>query len=526
MSENFNTKTASLKAVTIDVRKLDAKNIDVKKINLNGKELDNIEYEDKFNQVSTPYDLRRGVLITNEDGTKIIKNLYCPTNVKMENGAPTRNGWCNDDSADVIAQIVDIKNGLATDQNNNILCYFESNELVSCAAGILPFQGSNYVQLTNQWILGSLFTLHDSQYNQFYCIENQLKTFNSPLTNLINGFSMFSGPSGSCEFLEEFESNLPNLLNGSYMFAGTSLKKFDIDMPLLEIAQGMFDGTNNYEETQWNAYPKFESFSSSLDNLKDSKWMFHSCSDLVSFSSNLSRLERGMHMFTFCTSLKNFESPLSSLVNGANMFVKCILSADSLMVIMDTIRDIKSEQEALAERVTNGETAENVYKDVGWQENGDYIIECLGRKQSINQNGAGIGIITIGLGIENTDEARLQMAKDVLCNSWEEVEAEFTNKGWTVQWLYNGSSSANTLDSENDNSPVWVKVEEVFPETLEDGTVIPPRCNYCSEDGTKKYMLNWFHSTNGSTEGYQYFGSLLEACGYYGIIPVRYLGEN
>lgn len=118
------------------------------------------------------------------------------------------------------------------------------------------------------------------------------------------------------------------------------------------------------------------------------------------------------------------------------------------------------------------------------------------------------------------------MAKDVLCNSWEEVEAEFSNKGWTVQWLYNGSSSANTLDSENDNSPVWVKVEEVFPETLEDGTVIPPRCNYCSEDGTKKYMLNWFHSTNGSTEGYQYFGSLLEACGYYGIIPVRYLGEN
>jgi hypothetical protein len=287
----------------------------------------------------------------------------------------------------------------------------------------------------------------------------------------------------------------------------------------------MFAGMTNYEETYWNAYPQFESFSSNLDNLKDGEAMFLSCSKLTSFNSNLLNLERGYSMFAYCKLLKNFNSSLASLVDGKDMFRKCILSANSLMIIMDTIRNIKAEKESLSEKIAAGEPSEKVYKDVGWQENGSYIIECLGRKDTIDSNYS-VGRITIGLGIENTDEARLQMAKDVLCNSWEEVEAEFTNKGWTVQWIYNGSSLANTLELENNNSPVWAKLEEVFSETLEDGTVIPPRCNYCSEDGTKKYMLHWFHSTNGSTEGYQYFGSLLEACGYFGVIPVRYLEEN
>lgn len=517
----YTTNTASLKATTADIRILDAK-----KIKLNGKELDNISYEDKFSSMSTPYDLRKGALVTNEDGTKTIKDLYCPINIKIENGNPvSKKGWCNDDSVDIIEQIVTIKDGVARDKDNNILCLFESDELVSCCNVVVPFPGYAYVNLTNQWPIGSLFTLVDSYTGYVHSADSQLKTFHSPLTNLINGFSMFSSAQGSCELLEDFESNLPKLINGSWMFAGTALKKFDIDMPQLEIAKGMFAGMTNYEETYWNAYPQFESFSSNLDNLKDGEAMFIHCSKLTSFNSNLLNLERGDGMFTYCELLKNFNSSLASLVDGRDMFKKCILSANSLMIIMDTIRNIKAEKELLSEKIAAGEPSEKVYKDVGWQENGSYIIECLGRKDTINNN-YNVGKITIGLGIENTDEARLQMAKDVLCNSWEEVEAEFTNKGWTVQWVYNGSSSTNTLELENNNSPVWAKLEEVFPETLEDGTVIPPRCTYCSEDGTKKYILHWFHSTNGSTEGYQYFGSLLEACGYFGVIPVRYLEEN
>lgn len=269
---------------------------------------------------------------------------------------------------------------MAFDENNNMVCIFDSENLVSCCNTFTPLQGSNYYNLVNQWQWGSLFTSVSSYTGYIYCIENQLKSFNSPLTNLINGFSMFSGASGSCEFLEEFESNLPNLLNGSCMFAGTSLKRFNVDMPSLEIAWNMFNGNSNYEETFWNAHPQFESFSSNLDNLKDGSGMFSACSEMISFSSNLSCLENGFGMFGYCTSLKNFESPLSSIVGGDRMFQKCILSADSLMVIMDTIRDIKAEKDELAERVTNGETAENVYKDVGWQEDGEYIIECLGRK--------------------------------------------------------------------------------------------------------------------------------------------------
>lgn len=228
-------------------------------------------------------------------------------------------------------------------------------------------------------------------------------------------------------------------------------------------------------------------------------------------------------MFMETSNLK-FNSSLESLISGPAMFALARLDASSLLVIMHTIRDIKAEKDELAERVANGEASEDVYKPEGWQANGSYIMYCAGLEKIIDHN---IGNIQISLGIENTDEARLQMAKDVLCDSWEEVEAEFTNKGWTVHWTYDGSSSsANTLDLENTSSPVWVKLEEVFPETLEDGTVIPPRCSHCSEDGTKKYKLHWFHSTNGSTEGYQYFGSLLEACGYFGVIPVKYFEEN
>ena len=78
--------------------------------------------------------------------------------------------------------------------------------------------------------------------------DNKLKSFNSPLPNLVNGYSMFSAEIGSCELLEEFTSPLPNLQIGAWMFKGTSLNSFNIDMPNLECGYGMFAGYNIFEE--------------------------------------------------------------------------------------------------------------------------------------------------------------------------------------------------------------------------------------------------------------------------------------
>lgn len=514
----------NLSATYADVRRLDAKVVDAKKIKLKGKELDNITYEgDIYSSYSTPYDLRKGALITNEDGTKTIKDLYCPINIAIENGTfVSHKGWCNEDSAETIKQIVSIKDGAAFDENNNRICIFDSDNLVSVMTNYTILPGSVYTRLIRQYI-ASLFSRRGDRSSDTIIYENNLKSFKSYLPKLVNGYSMFSANTGSCELLEEFTSPLPNLQIGAHMFKGTSLKSFNIDMPNLECGYMMFAGYNTFEGVGVNVSPQFESFSSDLSKLKDGSWMFIGCNKLTRFDTDLTSLICGDYMFVDTPNLK-FNSCLESLVSGNGMFRKANLDANSLLIIMNTIRDIKAEKDELAERVANGEAIENVYKSEGWQSDGSYTMYCVGLPENIDSSR--IGHITISLGIENTDEARLQMAKDVLCNSWEEVEAEFTNKGWTVYWTYNGSSSANTLDLENDNSPVWVKLEEILPETLEDGTVIPPRGNYCSEDGTKKYRLDWFHSTNGSTEGYQYFGSLLEACGYFGVIPVKYLEEN
>lgn len=512
---------ANLSSTEADIRVLKSKEVDAKKIKLKGKELDNITYEDKFSLMSTPYDLRKGALVTNEDGTKTIKDLYCPINIAIENGTYIfHKGWCNEDSAEAIAQIVSIKNSIAYDENNNQICLFDSDNLVSVMAYPVAIHNS-YQRIAMQTYV-SLFTKREDRGSNTIIYDNRLKSFESSLSKLVNGYSMFSANTGSCELLEEFTSPLPNLQIGAFMFKGTSLKSFNIDMPNLECGYGMFLGCSMREETGVNVSPQFESFSSDLSKLKDGTFMFTACNNLKRFDTDLPSLLIGDNMFMEAFNLK-FNSSLESLVRGRNMFRAVSLDAGSLLKIIHTIRDIKAEKDELAQRVANGEASESVYKSDGWQSDGSYIMHCVGLEQKITE---GVGEITISLGIENTDEARLQMAKDVLCDSWEEVEAEFTNKGWTVHWLYRGSASANTLDLENENSPIWAKLEEVLPETLEDGTVITPRYSYCSEDGTKKYILTWFHSTNGSTEGYQYFGSLLEACGYFGVIPVKYFEEN
>ena len=46
-----------------------------------------------------------------------------------------------------------------------------------------------------------------------------------------------------------------------------------------------------------------------------------------------------------------------------------------------------------------------------------------------------------------------------------------------------------------------------------------PHYAYTSQDGSKFYNIHWYHDSNTNNEGYDYFESLEEAIGAYGVIP-------
>ena len=65
--------------------------------------------------------------------------------------------------------------------------------------------------------------------------------------------------------------------------------------------------------------------------------------------------------------------------------------------------------------------------------------------------------------------------------------------------------------------PIYTKLEEVIMPTDENEN--KPRYAYTSTDGSKFFNINYFHSTNGSTEGYDVFSSLEEAISTYNVTP-------
>lgn len=105
---------------------------------------------------------------------------------------------------------------------------------------------------------------------------------------------------------------------------------------------------------------------------------------LMFFETNA--LTNGSYMFEY-SSLASFNGDLSSLTIGNLMFCGAKLDAPSLANIIHTINTPTTK-----------------------------------------------GTIYIGLGIDNTDEARQSLAEAVWCNTWDEVNKEFTDKNWTVDW--------------------------------------------------------------------------------------------
>ena len=208
------------------------------------------------------------------------------------------------------------------------------------------------------------------------------------------------------------------------------------------------------------------SFTINLSKLTNGYQMFYTCTNLTSFSSDLSSLTDGYQMFYNCTNLTSFKSNLISLTNGDGMFGNCKLDAPSVKNIIDTI---------------------NTYS----------------------------GTLTLGMGCSNTDEAdRNLFAQEIGYNTMTELRNAITAKGWTLNTQYTGRPTTTTTYSlrrpSADTLPVFVKLEEV-----------EEHADYTSEDGSKKFRLDWFHETTGSTDGYTQFNTIEEAIESLNIKPIE-----
>lgn len=308
----------------------------------------------------------------------------------------------------------------------------------------------------------------------FYNCTN-LTSFSPDLSSLTDGYSMFRG----CSQLTSFSSNLSSLTNGDSMFHScTNLTIFTSDLSSLTNGDMMFFNCDNLTSftsdlpnltigyNMFQSCDKLTSFSSDLSNLTDGQYMFYWCENLTSFSSDLSNLTDGNHMFDLCSQLTLFSSNLPNLTNGQYMFDGCKLDAPSVKNIIDTI---------------------NTYNDR----------------------------LTLGIGCNNTTEDKNLFAQEVGYSGMTSLLAALEAKGWTVTAQYNGRPTTTYgLRRPSENTlPVFVKLEEV--EETEDHP------NYTSEDGAKKYMLNWFHETTGSTEGYTKYATLEEAIEALNIKPIE-----
>lgn len=229
------------------------------------------------------------------------------------------------------------------------------------------------------------------------------------------------------------------------------------------------------------------SFSSDLSSLTDGVGMFQNCKNLTSFTSDLHRLTISSNMFGNC-SLSSFTSDMPSLTNGYQMFVGC--------------KNLTSFNSDLS-NLTNGQGMFN-----GCKLDAQSVANIIHTLQTLESN----AYIRIGIGCDNTAEAQLFFAQECDCDTWQELLDEFSAKNWTVTFTCNGrpTEAATYNMRRGEILPIYAKLEEVTDEK---------HAHYTSTDGSKFFNINYFHSTNGSTEGYDVFSSLEEAISTYNVTP-------
>lgn len=327
-----------------------------------------------------------------------------------------------------------------------------------------------------EFFIKDLSSLMVGKYMFFNC--QNLKEFNCPLSLLENGTEMFS----NCinlysigRYVDNF--NLNSLKEASSMFYNCKkLVSIGTDFPNLINGDYMFNGTN------------VQKINMKFPVLKSGYLMFSQCPSLISFNADLSSLTEGTAMFKDSKNLTTFIGDLGSLMRGNNMFSECKLDANSVMMIAESLRD--------------------------------------------NSSSSSPSSITIGINVsasetdgKDTATQLLEFAKEAGYENWEHLKQRFVDKKWNVAFQFEGTSTNITLGEDGtSNLPIYAKLIEVIPEGVTYSEKDKRKAEYCTEDGTKFYNIDWGHDVNNH-EDYQLFGSLLEACGYFGIIPKSMITE-
>ena len=552
----------------------DVRRLDVKKINLKGKNI--LEYiEESVPTIKHSKDTRETVYTddlwgqwveTKDDGTIIIHDDY----LTNPNGSSSYSPW---NSSVKAVQDNKAYSEITTDDEDNFTGVVEDSVIANIQTEMIKDGTRMFYSSSLTSFSGDLSNLVNG-YNMFS--HTSLTSFSGDLSNLVNGSSMFYSSSltsfsgdlsslvdGSVMFrdtsLKSFSGDLSSLVDGTVMFASTSLESFSGDLSNLVYGGSMFyntpltsfsgDLSNLVDGGSMFSHTSLTSFSGDLSNLVNGGSMFYSTSltsfsgdlsslvygyemfnstSLESFSGDLSSLVNGEGMFAY-TSLKSFSADLSSLVDGSGMFIKCKLTPQSVMYIVESIRNLTEEKAKYESGEIPWVTCDTTTRPVtysapfGFLEYGQYVY-TFNNPNPYTTIIVNVGKLTLGIDITNnsdTIEQQLQtFAEGCLCDSWEELKQEFSDKGWTVTFQYGGSDSSITLseDEQFRGVPVYARLVEVSDEDKD-------RAEYCTEDGTKFYDIDWGHDVT-DYDAYQYFGSLLEACGYFGVIPVKYLEEN
>lgn len=332
MAKNYTTKTASLKAITIDVHKLEANNL-----KLNGEDvlqkIDTTKSEllDELDTVKQDilYEIDNAVptvKISTDTRETITENDLWGTYVETKDNGEIviHDDFISNPNADnkgywyyPIGQVVKNK---AYDSSVYFYANVETNKLTNG-----DYMFTDNMHLTN--FDSNLSNLISGDHMFYYCI--QLKTFTTQdLSSLTNGNYMFC----NCSQLKSFNFDLSSLVDAEYMFGSysrtgmlMSLNEFDSNLNSLKNANRMFFRC------------PIEKFNTNLPSVTSATQMFEGCSKLTTFTSDLSSLTNGEQMFNGCKVLTSFTSSLSSLENGSSMFSYCKLNPRSVMHIVETL---------------------------------------------------------------------------------------------------------------------------------------------------------------------------------------------
>ena len=235
-----------------------------------------------------------------------------------------------------------------------------------------------------------------------------------------------------CESIMYFE----DYFNGE-LIKNNNLTTFNSDLSSLTEGINMFSYCSN-----------LNTFNSDLSSLTDGTTMFYGCSNLNTFNSdssgspvNLSSLEIGFDMFALCSNLNTFNSDLSSLTDGTNMFLNC----SSLTTFTSDLSSLEIGNDMFTNCKLDAKSVAN-------------IITFLPTNETR-------GNILIGIGITNDEDSKQAFAEECYCDSWEELNQDFSDKNWNIQWQFNAEATTFDLRSPRPSTAVFAKLEEVIMPT-------------------------------------------------------------